>query len=79
LLTLTVSVYLLLLLYLLIGPCSVFYPVCLFSCDVQFSRQRDRLGGLEIFSFPFFVPLQGGYHPSCLHAPLLILGHLMTS
>jgi len=75
---------LLLLLHLLIGPCSVFYPVCLFSCDVdvQLSQQRfgDRPGGREMFGFHFSRFLQAGYRLSCLHGLfpfLLILAHLV--
>jgi len=44
---------LLLLLLLLIEPCLVFYPVCLFSCDVQLSHQR--FGSLGVLGFPFFA------------------------
>jgi len=62
---------LLLLLHLLIGLCSVFYPVCLFFCDihVQLSQQRfgDHPGGLEMFGSHFLRFLQAGYHLSCLH------------
>jgi len=65
---------------LLIGPCPVFYPVCLFSCgfDVQFSRQY--LGGLKVFGFPFFAIFASQSSSILftwsLHARLLIL---MTS
>jgi len=49
---------LLLLPLLLIGSCLVFYPVCLFSCDihVQLSHQHSggRLTSLEMFDFPLF-------------------------
>jgi len=34
-----------LLLYLLVGPCLVFYPVCLFSRNVDVQLSQQRFGG----------------------------------
>jgi len=65
----------LLLLLLLIGPHSVFYPVCLSFCDVDV--QISCLEGCLVSHFSRFS--QAAYHPSCLHARLLILAHLVTS
>jgi hypothetical protein len=58
-------------LHLLMGPRSVFYPVRLFSrdLDVQLSQQRfeGRPGGLRMLAFHFLRFSQAGYQPSRLH------------
>jgi len=72
---------------LLVGPCPVFYSVCLFCCniDVQLSHQyfRDCLGGPEVLGFPFLAifanRLSFILFGWSLHARLLSLAHLMTS
>jgi len=74
-------------LLLLMGSCFVFYPICLFSCnvDVRFPHERfgGSLDGLECLIFHFLRYLQAGYHLSCLYDLSmlwrLILAHLMTS
>jgi len=55
-----------LLLHLLIGLCFVFYSVCLFSSDAQFSHQRfrDRVDDLGVFVFYFLRFSLAGYHSS---------------
>jgi len=45
---------LLLLLYLLIRPCPVSYPVCLFSSDVDAQLSRRRLEAVQVAWFPIF-------------------------
>jgi hypothetical protein len=49
--------FLLLLLLLLIGAYSIFYSVCLFSCDVDIQCFGGRPDGLVMFGFPFFAIL----------------------
>jgi len=74
-----------LLLFLFTG--YVFYPVYLFSSDVnvQLSQQSfgDRLGGLIVSGFLFLTifsnQLLSILFTWSLHAGLLILAHLMTS
>jgi len=79
-------------LHLLSGPCPVFYPVHLFSCDVdaQLSHQRfgDRPGGLEAFGFPLLpifasrssIPFTRSLSLSLSLSPrLLILAHYLES
>jgi len=76
----------LLLPHLLIGPHSVFHPMCSFSCDVdvQLSHQRfeSRPGDLGMLGFPFFAifasRLSSILFTWTLHARLLILAHFMT-
>jgi hypothetical protein len=55
-------------LLLLIELCPVFYPVCLFSCDVNVQSIGPfapiwRSGSVS----HSLRSLQAGYHPSCLH------------
>jgi len=52
------SFFLLVLLHLLTGVCSVFYSVYLSSCDVDVQLSHQYFGGrsnsLKVFDFPFF-------------------------
>jgi len=73
--------FLLLLLHLLIEPCPVFYPICLFfyNADVQshFRGCPDNLFSI-FYDFRKSVIIHPVYMLP-LHARLLILAHLMTS
>jgi len=74
------------LLHLLIGPCSVFYAVCLFFCDVdvQLPHQyfESRQGDLEVFGLTFLAifvrRLSSILFTRCLHARFLILAHFIS-
>jgi hypothetical protein len=74
---------LLLLLYLLMGPCPVFYPVCLFFCDVNVQFLHQRFGGHPGGFFLSFAIFAGQLSSTPFtwfpHARFLILVHLMAS
>jgi len=68
---------------LLIGPCLVFYPVCLFSFDVNIQHFRGQTG-LRVFGFPFFATFASRlssilFTLSSLHLRFLILVHFIIS
>jgi len=66
-----------------IGPYSVFYPVCLFLCDVNVQLSHQRFGGRPSgLVFYFLSFLSASYRPSFITRPLRdrvpILAHFMT-
>jgi len=71
------------LLFLLIGQYPVFYPMCLFFCNINVQLSYQSFGwpgDLGMSAYPFFAILQAGYRLSwSLHNCLLILIHFMTS
>jgi len=71
----------LLVLRILTGSCPVFYPVCLFFCDVDVQLSHQRFGGLQLFGFLLFAifasRLSSILFAWSLHARLLILAHLV--